>query len=77
VSPTSIHYLGGRATKKAVLDIILEMDYLKLTPADFETMQNGFEQTWRNDFAFVRKYLVNGGYIDGTVKNSWAATAEG
>ncbi|HEY0429264.1 MAG TPA: HNH endonuclease [Pyrinomonadaceae bacterium] len=73
----SITELGGSATKKAVLDNILDKDYFDFTDNDLKKLDSRAELTWRNDLAYIRDHLKSDGYIDGNEKNKWKITAEG
>ncbi|HYV39471.1 MAG TPA: winged helix-turn-helix domain-containing protein [Gemmataceae bacterium] len=69
--------LGGRATKRAVLDHIYSNEYADLTPRDLEKMASRDEEVWRNDLAYIRKHLVQFGYLDGSEKDNWQITPKG
>ena len=73
----SIFDLGGNATKKDTLDNIRDNAYYHFSSEDLEMKTNRPELHWRNDFAFVRKQLVQREYIDGSQFNQWAITQEG
>ena len=69
--------LGGSATKRAVLDRIYSNEYADLTLRDLEVMASRDEEVWRNDFAYVRKHLVEHGFLDGSEKDNWQITSKG
>lgn len=73
----SITELGGSATKKAVLDNILENDYLDFSDNDLKMLNSRSELIWRNDLAYIRDHLKNDNFIDGNEKNKWKITAQG
>ena len=73
----SVDDLGGRGTKSAVLDNILDRGYVHLKDKDIAIMPSRNEPFWRNDFAFVRKHLVQARALNGTEFNSWTITEQG
>ena len=54
----AIEQLGGAARKSDVLNWIEACRYWKFSSRDREVMETRREEVWRNDFAFVRKHLV-------------------
>lgn len=73
----SIFDLNGSATKQKVLDNIEAQSYYKFSSKDLAMKSNRKELHWRNDLAFIRKYLVDKGYIDDSVHNQWSITNTG
>jgi len=73
----SIYELSGVATKQKVLDNIQNNNYVSFTSEDLEIKTNRPELHWRNDFAFIRKHLVDHDYIDDSKYNQWEITQDG
>lgn len=73
----SIYDLGGAGTKKSVLDNIEDNQYLTLSAEETQYKNNRPELVWRNRLAFVRKHLVQKGYINDDTVNSWKITKQG
>lgn len=64
-------------TKSAVLDTIANNDWAFFSDEQLQEESNRKELVWRNDFAFVRKHLVqNGFYVEG-IRNNWSITEQG
>ncbi len=73
----SIFDLSGGANKKQVLDNIQSENYFLFSEQDLMMKSNRPELHWRNDLAFVRKYLVSVGYINDNTHNLWSITETG
>ena len=73
----SINDLGGKGTKKEVLDNIDNKKFMNYSSNDLKTKDNRNELVWRYTLAFVRKHLVQEGYINGAKKNLWEITNYG
>lgn len=74
---TSVLDLGGRATKRSVLDNLDRRGYLALGSAERELKHNRDEEIWRNDIAFTRHHLVREGLMDGRIRDNWQITEAG
>lgn len=70
----SICELGGSATKQQVLNDIEAKDYWIFDKKELEIMDIRKEMRWRNEFAFVRRNLVDGNYLDKRNDNTWKIT---
>lgn len=73
----SIVDLGGAATKSHTLDNIETMQYLLLDQLDLQEREKRKELVWRNDLAYVRRNLVDLGYVDGDELDNWAINHSG
>ncbi len=69
--------LGGKGSKKQVLDEVVRANLMKLAPSDLEVMRSRNEITWRNDLAYIRKHLVTHGHFSDGEWNSWSVTEKG
>ncbi|MGZ5052995.1 MAG: winged helix-turn-helix domain-containing protein [Methylobacter sp.] len=74
---TSILDLNGKGTKKDVLDNIAKKNFYTLMEEDEEKMPSRDEEVWRNNLAFIRLHLVEGGYIDKSKPDNWEITEKG
>ena len=73
----SSYFLKEGATKSAVLDTIANNNWAYFSDEQLQEKSNRKELVWRNDFAFVRKHLVqNGLYVEG-IRNNWSITEQG
>lgn len=73
----SIVDIGGKGSKREVLDNINEKKYMNFSEEDLKIKNNRNEIKWRNDLAFTRKHLQTKDYIDGSEKNNWKITDKG
>ncbi len=73
----SSYHIGKSPTKKEVLDLLINKEWMEFSKDDLEIKKNRNELVWRNDLAFIRKHLVQEGCFDGTIKNNWAVTQKG
>ncbi len=73
----SIFELGGVGTKREVLDNIQNQGYFHFSEEDLAMKTNRHEIHWRNDLAFVRKYLVDNKFINGEIDDQWKITTNG
>ena len=65
---------GIEQTKSEVLDTIFNKNWVVLNSSELMIKHNRAELVWRDDFAFVRKHLVQNGFFDGSVRNRWTIT---
>ena len=73
----SSYVLRNGATKAAVLDNIYQNNWATFSKKELQEKLNRKELVWRNDFAFVRKHLVqNRWYVEG-IRNNWSITETG
>ena len=68
---------GANVTKAEVLDTIDDRGWAVFTDKDLAVKHNRNELVWRNDFAFVRKHLVEEGYYQSGIRNDWPITESG
>jgi hypothetical protein len=73
---TALLDLGGEATKAETLDHIARHKFMKINAVDDQIMDNRDELKWRNNIAFIRKHLVETGYLDGSVRGMWKTTSK-
>ena len=73
----SIIDIGGFGTKKQVLDNIENKQLMSFSVTDLEVKHNRNELHWRNDLAFVRKWLVDNSYVEGKIRDKWEITQIG
>lgn len=64
-------------SKREVLDTINDLGWVYLNNNDLKVKDNRNELVWRNDFAFIRKHLVEENFYYGNIKNNWKITSEG
>ena len=73
----SLWDLEGQATKARVLDNIENRHYCQFTPHELSWKHNRKELVWRNNLAFIRKKLLDEGYLDDPARNCWTMTSKG
>jgi hypothetical protein len=66
--------LGGRATKRDVLNHVHDNGYLFLRAEDLVLVATG-EERWRNDLAWVRDHLVKERFLSRAERGYWITTA--
>lgn len=70
----SLIELADQHDKNEFLNHIRSSGYYVFTEREQKRMLHRNEPSWRNDFAWVRKHLVQEGFMDGSEKNQWAIT---
>jgi len=68
---------GGAATKKIVLDYLIDNDYIKLVEKDKKILKSRNEPRWRNMLAYTRQHLKDEGYLESNRYNQWQINLNG
>ena len=69
--------LGGRATKKALLDFIDQKRYWVYSDTDLLRLRSRTELRWRNQFAYTRAHLIAESKLEPRHDGLWVLTEEG
>ena len=68
---------GISPTKKEVLDYIANNNWANFSTKHLTTKLNRNELVWRNEFAFIRKHLVDNNSLINQSRNNWQITSSG
>lgn len=73
----SLFELGGRSSKNGVLEHIRTNNYWKFEEDELKPMRTRNEIKWHNSFAFIRRNLVDDGYLYKRNDNVWQINETG
>lgn len=68
---------GERATKRKVLDYLIENDLINLREKDLKIRESVNEKVWRNNLAYIRKHLVDEGCLTNSSHGIWEISDKG